>query len=223
MPKSYHQQWMDRGLVGRLGVRAVFPVLEGISWGPGRVLTHQPLMEVCRVKETLPRMQQDVIHRCAQVCQECSMGVRERSLLIGTRGWRNQGGARIWGQALWGGGAKIECSTLRKPPPPISFSKNFAAGAASLPLLYPTNCLSNSMQMNLDSNTGCYKITGVNMYYLYPMWCRGRGQNFSPQTSRGASFQCTGISEFLHPPPPVQINNDCSLISFENNRFWPLL
>ncbi len=128
--------------------------------------------------------------------------LRERSLLIGTGGWRNQGGGKNLSASTLRGGAKFECSTLRKTPSSIPSSRNFAAGAAGLSLLWPTNCQSNSMQMGLDSNTGCYKMTGLNMYYLYPISSRGGGrQNFSAWTSRGPSFQRAGISEFLHPPP----------------------
>ncbi len=66
--------------------------------------------------------------------------------------------------------------------------------------------------MSLDSNVGCYKITGVSMYYLsYPISCRGGGakfhctdlgggQVFSVPMLRGVSFQCAGILEFLRPP-----------------------
>ncbi len=70
------------------------------------------------------------------------------------------------------------------------------------------------MQMTLDSNTGCYEMADVNMYYLYPMSGRGGGAKFqcadfegegkfSARRCRGgAGFQWARISEFLHPPPP---------------------
>ena len=61
-------------------------------------------------------------------------------------GRRIQGGAKIWVQALLGGGqnlsacslrgAKFECNTLQKHPLSISFSKNFAADAVYLFQLY---------------------------------------------------------------------------------------
>ena len=76
------------------------------------------------------------------------------------------------------------------------------------------------MQMTLDSNTGCYEMADVNMYYLYPMSCRGGGKISVRGLRGGASFQRADAERgqvFSAPEsrnssaPPVPINNDRSL------------
>ncbi len=66
------------------------------------------------------------------------------------------------------------------------------------------------MQMTLDSNTGCYEMADVNMYYLYPMSCRGGakfqcvdfegGQIFSAPMPRGGKFSVRRNLGIPRPP-----------------------
>ena len=78
----------------------------------------------------------------------------------------------------------------------------------------------NANELRWTVTPGCYRMTGVNNYVLlisYVVLRGGKisvhglrgGQVFRAPMPRGASFQCSGLSEFLR--PTVAINNDRSL------------
>ncbi len=109
--------------------------------------------------------------------------LRERTFLIVTWGAEeSRRGKNLSASTLKVGGVKIWVQHPYKTPFIDIISKNFAAAAAAagLSLSWPTHYLSNRMQMSLDSNAGCYKMTCVNMYHLdlYPMLSRGGGAKF---------------------------------------------
>ena len=116
-------------------------------------------------------------------------------------GWRNQGG--IWVQAFWGGrGQNLSASTLRG-------GQNLSAAPLENPLhqyLFP-KVLPLARQVY-----PCY--THLIAYQTLCQWTSvhrlWKGASFQNANAEGGKFSVR--QNLVIPPPPVQINNDRSLI-----------